>query len=183
MSEMRTIVDHLKLEYNGLFDVKELFNFIDAWWMERGMEKRTTKNFEINTLTGKFIEWQSTTWTKMGESQNLLIRIRILIYNMRKVEATQNNKKLKINEGKVITYIDGFIHEDYRDEWDEKPLFIFLRTLRSKFFLRAYTEWFEHVLIQRVHNLYNSLEKFFNVYSHYRVVSNVPSFYNPFEAR
>ena len=181
MSEMRIIVDHLKLEYNGLFDVKELFNFIDAWWMERGMEKRTTKNFEINSPKGKFIEWQSSTWKKINEYFRYILRVRILMYDLKKVEAMKDKQKVKMSEGKVILYFDGFIEEDLKHRWDETPMFIFFRTLWSKFIFKAYTDWFEHRLIYDVHHLYNAIEQYFNMYKHYRPVSKMPSFYLPFE--
>ena len=38
MSDVRIIVDHMKLEYKGLFDTNNLFRLIDSWLFERNFD-------------------------------------------------------------------------------------------------------------------------------------------------
>ena len=40
MSDTRIIVDHMKLDYKGLFDANNFFRTIDVWLFERGIEKK-----------------------------------------------------------------------------------------------------------------------------------------------
>jgi len=58
MGDVRIIVDHLKLEYSGVFDTKKMFKFLSAWFMERGIQKKDVKNYEQNLADGKAIEFE-----------------------------------------------------------------------------------------------------------------------------
>lgn len=176
MAEVRIIVDHMKLIYNGLFDVNDLFRAIDAWLFERGYEKYTNRADEILTPTGKFIEWESRPWKKISEYNRYFMKIRILMYDVKKVDVVHENKKIKLSQGRSIITFDGFIEFDYEHRWDEKPLLLFFRTLYDKFIYKAYTERFEQQLSFDMHQLYDHIEKFFNTYKYYRVVTKVPHF-------
>lgn len=175
MSDLRIIVDHMKLEYKGLFDLNGFFRLIDSWLFERGFEKRTNKNFEQATPKGKFIEWEIASWKK-HESRRDIIKVRVLMHELKKVDAVKGKKKEKLYQGNLLMYFDGFVEFDYLHYWDEKPFLIFLRTLYDKFFFKAYTERFEQRLTHDVHKLYHHVESFLNMYRHYRVVSKVPHF-------
>ena len=173
MSDVRIIVDHMKLEYKGLFDVNNLFRLIDSWLFERNFEKRTNKNFEQSTPKGKFIEWEIASWKKISDYQRFIIKLRMLIYNLNKVEAVKDKKKTKLGNARIIMYFDGYLESDYEHRWDERPLFIFFRTLYDKFIYRIYTERFEQRLTNDVHHLYNHVESFLNTYRYWRPVSKV----------
>jgi len=76
MSENRIVVDHLKLEYKGLLDARNLFKLIDSWLNERQMEKRNMKDVELITPEGKFIEWEIAPWTKCTDYMRLYMKFR-----------------------------------------------------------------------------------------------------------
>ena len=73
-------------------------------------------------------------------------------------------------------YLDGYIEYDQEERWESIPFFQFLRSLYNIFFYKVYTERFEQRLSHDVHHLYQTIEQFFNVYRHYKVVSKVPPF-------
>lgn len=176
MSDLRIIVDHMQFDYKGLFDLNNLFKTVDAWLFERAYEKRTNKNFEENTPTGKFIEWEIASWFKATDYIRNIIKIRMLFYDLKKVEATRNKEKAKVTQGRVIMYFDGYIEFDYLHYWDRHPVLQFLRTMYDKFIFKAYTERFEQRLTYDVHQIYDMIEQHFNVYRHYSVVTKVPHF-------
>lgn len=176
MSELRIVVDHMKLEYSGLFDVQEFFKVVAAWLFERSYEKLTSRDEELMTPTGKFIEWEIRPWKKISDYQRFIIKIRALMYDLKKVNVVRNKRKVRLTQGRILLYFDGYLENDYEHRWDESPLLIFFRTLYDKFIYKAYTERFEQRLTFDVHQLYNHLEKFFNMYKHYRVVTKVSHF-------
>lgn len=176
MSDLRIIVDHLKLDYSGLLDVKELFKIISRWFYERHFQKKEDKNYEQNLPEGKFIEYEISHWKKISDYTRYVYKIRMLFQNLNKVEVAKEKKKIQIDQGRVLIYFDGYIEHDYEHRWDERPFFIFFRTLYDKFIYKAYTERFEHRLTHDIHNLYNEIEKFLNTYRYYKVVSKMPHF-------
>jgi len=178
MSELRIIVDHLKLDYSGLIDVKELFKLINAWFREREFHKKEDKNHEQNLPEGKFIEYEISPWKKQGsdEYNKFIIKIRALFSNLKKVEIMKDEKKVEVYQGKVGIIFDGFLEHDSLHRWDDRPLFVFFRTIYDKFIYRTYTERFEQRLVHDVHALYDEIEKFLNTYRYYKVISKAPHF-------
>jgi len=176
MADLRIIVDHLKLDYSGVFDLKELFKLLNRWSKERHFQKKEDKNHEQNLPDGKFIEYEISHWKKISDYTKYTYKIRALFQNINKVEITKDKKKVKIDQGRVLMYFDGFIEHDHEHRWDGRPLFIFFRTLMDKFIYRAYTERFEQRMVHEIHGIYDEIEKFFNTYRYYKVVSKAPHF-------
>ena len=176
MSDVRILVDHMKLDYIGLFDLNGLFKTIEAWLKERGMEKRVDKEQELSTPTGKFIEWIIAPWKKISDYNRIFFKIRMMVYDLKKVEAVKDNQTVKLGHGKVLMYFDAYIEHDYEHRWDKTPMLIFLRTLFDKFMYKAYTDRFEQQLTYDAHHLYNVVESYFNMYKEYRPVTAVPHF-------
>jgi len=100
----------------------------------------------------------------------------MLFYGLKKVEILDNDKKLKLDQGKVIMYLDGFIEHDYEHRWEMTPILQFLRTIFDKFIYKFYTERFEQRITYEMHQLYDNLESYFNMYKHYAPVSKVSHF-------
>ncbi|MBL7054508.1 hypothetical protein ISS05_02010 [Candidatus Woesearchaeota archaeon] len=176
MSELRIVVDHLKLDYKGPLEFNALIKLITALIKEKGFDIRHEKDFEQNTKTGKHIEWQISPWKVISDYARQIIKVRILASNMIKTEAVKDKKKVKIDNARVIIYIDGMIEFDYFHKWDNNPFFLFLRTLYDKFVYRVYTERFEQRLVYDTHHVYNRIEKFLNVYTNYKVITEPHQF-------
>jgi len=176
MSELRIIVDHLRLNYNGPFNANELFKHINAFLFERGFDLKVDKEFEQKTKTGTHIEWSIIPWKRISDYTRVHIKVRALVYDYNKVDAVVDKKKVKIGNGRVVMYIDGYIEYDQEDRWESIPFFQFLRSIYNIFFYKVYTERFEQRLSYDVHHLYNTIEQFFNIYKHYKVISKVPPF-------
>ena len=171
MSETSIVVDHLRLNYNGPFDAKDLFKHINAFLFERGFDLKIEKEFEHNTKTGKQMEWMIIPWKRISDYTRHHISVRILVYDYNKVDAIVDKKKVKIGNGRLVIYFDGYIEYDQEDRWESIPVFQLLRTLYNRFFYKVYTERFEQRLSHDVHHLYDTIERFLNVYKQYKVVS------------
>ena len=176
MSELRLVVDHLRFKYSGPFDAKALYSHITAFLKERGFDFETMKEFELDTKKGKQIEWHLRPWKQISDYTRYLVRIRVLIHDYTKIEAIVDKKKVKIGNGRVVINLDGFAELDQQNRWEGVPFFQFLRALYNNFIFRVYTERFEQRLSYDTHHLYYTIEQFFNVYKHYKVVSRVPPF-------
>ena len=176
MSELRLTVDHLRLNYEGPFDANALYRHITGFIKERGFDLWVQKEFEHDTKMGKQIEWQIRPWKQISDNLRYLIKARILIYNYNKVDAVVDKKKVKIGSGKVHIYFDGYAEMDQLNRWENFPFFQFLRSIYLNFVFKAYTERFEQRLTHDMNHLYNSVEQFFNVYKHYKVISAVAPF-------
>tara|TARA_Y100000310_G_scaffold255534_1_gene263019 strand:+ start:10072 stop:10605 length:534 start_codon:yes stop_codon:yes gene_type:complete len=171
MSELRIVVDHLRLNYNGPFNAKDLFKHITAFLNERGFDTKVDKEFEHSTKSGKQMEWQINPWKRVTDYVRYWPKVRILVSDYKKVDAVVDNKKSKVGNGRVVIYIDGYLELDESNRWEGMPMLQFFRNLYNNFFYKVYTERFEQRLNQDMHHLYDTIEQFFNIYKHYKVVS------------
>ena len=171
MGHLKIVVDHDKLEYTGPFDANSLLRMIENHLWERGFDKRMDKDFEVHSHGEKFIEWQYAPWKKITDYISYIVKIRVLGYNLVKADVKQNGKKSKVDSGKVVIFIDGYLLYDYDSYWDNKPFLFFLRTMYDYFVFKAYTERFEQRLVHDINTLHDSIEKFFNMHRHYKLIS------------
>ncbi|MBL7055505.1 hypothetical protein ISS07_01175 [Candidatus Woesearchaeota archaeon] len=176
MGELRVTVDHLRLNYEGPFDAHELYKHLTNFIYEKGFDFRPDKEFEHELQNGKHIEWLLRPWKQISHDMRQIVKMKVLIYNYKKVDAIVNNKKTKIGNGKLVMYFDGYIDFDQWNMWEHKPFLQFIRTAYLNFVHKTYTEHFEQRLTSDVNYLYHSVEKFLNMHKHYKVVSKVSSF-------
>lgn len=171
MGHVKVIVDHDKIDYSGPLDANSLLRMIENFIWEKGFNKKQDKDFEQNTHNGKFIEWEISPWKWVSDYIRYIVRIRVLGYDIVKADVVSNGRKAKVDSGRVIIVIDGFIEYDLQNKWEGNPLFHFLRSIYDNFIFKAYTERFENVLVHDINHLHDHIEKFLNLYSHYSVIS------------
>ena len=46
MSEREVLVDKMRLTYEGIFSILEVYKIMDEWFEEKGYDKREVKNIE-----------------------------------------------------------------------------------------------------------------------------------------
>ena len=86
MPERRVVVDELHLDYEGIFDSKELIKMIDDFFRERGYDKRELRNIESVKPTGKYIELVLMPWKGITDYAKFEIKVRMWIKDLKQVE-------------------------------------------------------------------------------------------------
>lgn len=176
MSELRLTVDHLRLNYEGPFEANGLYRLITSFTKEKGFDIELTKEFEHDTARGKQIEWQIKPWKRISDHVRHWIKIKVYINDYKKQDVVVQGKKQKIGVGRVTLTIDGYAEFDEHNRWESMPMLQAIRTIFINFVHKVYTERFEQRLTYDCHHLYNMLEKFFGVYTHYKPVHKAPAF-------
>jgi len=176
MGDTKLVVDHLKLEYQGVFSVRDLFRMFTRWCKERAYEKGGDYISEQNTENGKYIEYFYYPWKKDTSEVRFFMKIRLLIYDLKKVDMMVDEEKKRLDHGKVILYLDGFLEFDYDVRWQHQPLWIFLRTIFNKYVFSRYHSSFEKIIIDDTHDLYEHFERFFNMYHSFKRPKSAPYF-------
>ncbi len=171
MGHVKIIVDHEQIEYEGPVATSDLIKHIQYFVMERGFDIKTEKDFEHHTPQGILLEYQIQPWKIIADYARHMIRIRILGTNLTKMDIVKDGKKTKIETGKLIITLDGYIQTDLEGKWSGTPLFLFIRALYDKFIYRIYTERFEHRLTHDINQLSFSIKQFLNLYRRFNLMS------------
>ena len=164
MAERQIIVDHLRLVYEGLFDITQLYTLINEWMREKGYDKKERKNVESITPNGKYLELELEPWKKITDYAKFVLKLRIIMKDIKDVEVERDGSKVKLNQGHITIVFDGYFETDYENRWEQKPTFFFIRTLFDKFVFKPYTERFKGRLIGEVNELHSLVKGFLNLY-------------------
>lgn len=164
MVEQRLIVDHMRLSYEGLFNVSDLFMMIDSFFKEKGYDKREVRNIEIVRTEGKYIEIELMPWKKINDYVRHIIRLEMKMFNVKEVDVEKDGNKVKLNSGRINFVFDAYLQTDWENKWDMKPMYFFIRTLFDKFIYKSYTNMSEGILVENVNQLHTYIKSFLNLY-------------------
>mgnify|MGYP006277593335 CR=1 FL=1 len=164
MAEREFIVDKQTIQYEGLFDFKELYKLIDTFFEDRNYDKREKKNIEVVKPEGKYVEIELEPWKKETDYFKNVVHIRIIIRDMTEVEIERDKIKKKLNQGKLRIIIDAMLDTDYEHRWETKPLFFFIRTLFNKYIYRPFTMQYRGKCGQDVAQLVSQIKSYLNIY-------------------
>ena len=164
MSEKKLVLDHLTLEYNGLFDCNELYRLIDAYLAEKKYDKFEKRNIEQVTPSGKHIELELNPWKTVTDYTKLWMKITILMTNVKEVEVEKDGVKVKLNQGNVHIVFDGYVETDKENKWEGTPLFMFFRTIVDKYVIKRYVQSWENEITEDIMHLHAQIKGFLNLY-------------------
>ena len=164
MAERNQVVDKMRLDYEGLFSVEELYKLVDTWFREKGYDKRERKNTEKIAADSKYIELWLEPWKKITDYAKNVISLRIQISDLKEVEVEKDGIKVKLNQGKIHMVFDSFFETDYEGRWEVKPMFYFIRTLYDKYFFKPYTTGYQNNVMDDTNHLHATIKSFLNLY-------------------
>lgn len=164
MVEKKIVIDGIKLNYDGAFDIVEFYKKVEDWIAAKGKEKEIKKKLEHVEPSGKKIEWFIEIWEDVTEYARTIVRMRALFDNVREVKIKKEKKRGRLNKGNVLIILDGIFETDIAGKWQQKPIFYFLRAVVDKFIYKFYMNKIEDKLAKDVYELHDSLSDFFNSY-------------------
>jgi len=176
MVEKYLVVDKLRLEYEGLFNVTELYKMIDGYLRTKSYDRSEPKNVERVRPEGKFIDIELFPWRKLTDYARSRIRIRIVMTDIKEVEVEKEGRKVKMNQGKVQFTFDGWLDTDYENKWESKPILYFLRGVVDKFIYKSYLDGYMDVIQQDINHLYTQIKAFLNLYRYSESPMTAPAY-------
>ena len=162
--EKKSVVDKLRLTYEGIFSLEELYKLIDTFLREKGYDKRERIAQEKITPEGKFIHLDIEPWKKYTDYVKSEIRLKVYITDMKDVEIERDGVTMKMNQGKIQMVFDGYLSTDYENRGESKPIFFFIRTIFDKYIYRIYTDKYEGHGVEDINQLHAMIKSFLNLY-------------------
>jgi len=164
MAERRIIVDNLMLQYEGLFELRELYMLIDKWLRQKAYDKFEKRNHEHVLKDGKYVEIELEPWRKLNDYAKITINVYIHVYNLKDVVVKKDNVDVKMNQGKIKIRFIGYLVTDYESLWEGKPLFYLLRAIIDKWVYRVSSDKYEAGVAEDVKHLHQNIKAFLNLY-------------------
>lgn len=147
MAEKDTLIQN-KIKYNGIFSFSDFYNFSYKWLTEEiGLtifEKKYDEKLEGDSKKIQ-IEWAGS--KKMTDYFKFEIKVKFKITGLKKVEITQNGKKIETNKGSVELKVDGTIVKDYDGKFETTAFLKFLRSIYEKWVIPSRINEFKNKII------------------------------------
>ena len=166
MAETETIVEDRKITYEGLFSVADLYRLIDEYFAKLGYDKVEVKNVEVVKPEGKFIEIRLDPYKTMTDYVKYIVSIRIICSEVREVEVKQDNRKARLNSGKVQIVLNSYLLTDHEGRWQDKPIYYIIRALMNKYFFQPITGKYKGEISQHTDQLCSNIKAFLNLYKY-----------------
>ena len=163
MAEKRTIKT-VKTKYSGLFKVRDLYKLIDDWCMERGYDKSEKLHSENVSEKGKDIVMVAEALKKISDYAKYVIEVSLSMNNVTEVVVKKKGKSERFNQGDVSVEMTGYYVTDYANRWQNKPMYVFFRTIVEKFLFKTPLSEEKLALEDEVKHLQSQIDGFLNLY-------------------
>ena len=163
MAEKDLTIDGLELHYEGVFNLKELLKAIDKYSTDKGYVKSEKRRQEIIRAEGKEFSMELRPTKAKSEYEQLQIKIRISVTELKKVEVVRSNIKRKMDSGKVSIVFDAWKITDFKNRWAGKPWLYFLTIFVDKFIYNFHAFRHHGELNADTHYIYNEIKSFLNL--------------------
>jgi len=164
MPERRVVIDNLVLQYEGLFNLTDLYLIIDKWLRQRAYDKLEKKNYQHELKDGTYVEIELEPWKKITDYAKITLNIYIHCFNVKRVVVKKDGKDVKMHQGKINIRWIGFLVTDYEGKWEGKPLFYFLRAVMDKWVYRVSADKYEAAVAEETKHMYQNVRAFLNLY-------------------
>lgn len=159
----RLNISKASISYSGLFSMRELFDVILQWARDKGYFPLEKSHTEVVQPDGRFIEMNMEPFKKFSDYAKSVIKLRVQLSGVKDVTVSRDDKKVKLQEGKVSLSLDAILETDHEHTWESKPILYFLRTVVEKYVLRPFISSQESLVKDDMVLLKNNLQAYLNL--------------------
>lgn len=163
MAEKLMILQGDKLNYEGLFDMKELMAVVRQWASDTGYWVIDANQNESIRPEGKYITLDWIIFKKFTDYAKSLFKLNIQFQGIKDVVVERDGKKVKLQEGKAIISFDIILETDYENRWEVKPVFYVVRMVFEKYVYSPFISAFERQIRADYSALKNNMKGFLNL--------------------
>ena len=166
MAERQIVVDHLKIGYEGLFNVSELYALISSWFFEKGWDWYEKMNLEQITPEGKQIQIVLEPWKTITDYYKITMRMKIHCINLRDVDVEKDGKTLRLTQGQVRITIDGYVISDKEGLWTKKPFWWLFAYVMENYFYSGHFGKSKRWIARDVEDIHQKIKNYLNVFKY-----------------
>jgi len=149
--------------FEGIFDLNDVYRIVDDFTRMRGYNKSEAVNKEVVTEQGKDITIVFIPDKKRTDYIQKRLKIIVDVKDMQDVEVTIDDKKRKMQKGKIFLMIKAILVTDWDGRWEDRPATFFLRALFDKVFYKKHTDEYKDEVEADMNLLRDQLRGYLNM--------------------
>jgi len=152
-----------KVKRSGIFDFKELYQFVYRWLRNEDYDVEEKKYIEEVTGESKKVEikWEAT--KKITDYFKIELKLEWRIIGLVNVEVERNGKRVKMNNGSFEVKITGTLIRDYQNSWDRNPTYKFFRGIYDRYIVIGTVKKYETKVFGEVEELSEQIKAFLTI--------------------
>lgn len=166
MAEKEVVVDKDKLNFEGLFSLKDVHGILNDWANAKGLGFEEQLHTESVQPEGRFVEMEIVMDKKVSDYVKKIHRAKIQVSGMNDKVVERNGKKVKLQHGKIQFVFDGILETDFEKRWESKPLFYLIRSVFERYVYSPYLNQFRKEIKDDLSFLKNNLAAYLNLYKY-----------------
>lgn len=163
MAERRLVVDNLRLSYEGLFNLNEMYLIMDRFFKERGYDRLERKNYEHVEKDGRQIELEIGPWKKISDYAKIQTNHIIVIKDMKDVVIEVDGRKMNMNKGRILISFNAYLETDHESRWENKAILLFFRAVWDMWISKLNTDKYEAYVADETMHLYQTVKSYLNL--------------------
>lgn len=166
MAETRLVVDQLKLSYEGLFNITELYALINSWFYDRNWDWYEKVNQEQITPGGKQVRIIMEPYKNYSDYYRGMIQVKIHITDLKDVDVELEGENLRLGQGQIKVIINGYLRSDRKSKWANQPFYWLISILINRYFFRQHYLKLERWIESDVEDLHGKIKSYLNSFRH-----------------
>lgn len=166
MVEQDFVVEEMKTEYEGYFDLREVITLIDNHLRDKGYVIEDVSRNQQTKAEGRNIEIRKEPYKRITEYAKSVIGIDIITENMTDVVMEKLGKKRKLNQGKLKVVLWGWLETDLENRWEKKDWYWAVSMLVDKFVKKWHPDKYKGQVGTDAKELKFAIKKFLEMYKY-----------------
>ncbi|MBD3263361.1 hypothetical protein GF374_03205 [Candidatus Woesearchaeota archaeon] len=164
MSKKIDLLKEERVQYEGIFDLKELYKHAHDWLEWRKFDVAETKYKEKIKPKGKELEilWEAT--REIDEYTQYLIKVKWEGFGVTDVQVQREGDKIKMNKGEINAYVSAYLVLDWQEKWEEQPFFKFMQSFFEKYLYKGTIDRLKQDIWKVGWEFFNEIKAFLHLY-------------------
>ena len=163
MTEVKNITFNDVLNYNGIIDLKGLYNMMNKWLDENKYDRLEEESYEFILPEGKQVTFVIRPYKKISDYSKIEIKIELDCQKLKEVVVKKDGAREKLYKGELNIAFHTFLVTDRERSWENPPVVFFLRTLLERFVYRNYIEKEEEMVVKHKNQLMREVKGYLNM--------------------
>ena len=164
MAERKLVIPKRTITFEGIFNMKELYNFIDSWFAQHGFDKGEDKNVMQVTEQGKYVFLNLLPTKTISDYAKVTIRVEVLCEGYKDITIKKDGINVDMHQGRVNVSVTGFLVTDTEGRWTGKPFAFFMRMIFEKFIYTTFNSKMGGIVSSFYSEFVADVKNFFNMY-------------------
>lgn len=166
MVERLVLVNHQKMNYEGIFSLQEIYSVIDKLIKNNSYTKREITNTEVVKKDGRFITIIIEPWRRLSDYAKSVITIKMVFENIKDVEIKKEGIQTKVNQGEATIIFNACLETDFEHRWENTPGFFFVRVLFDKYIFKPFTTDYQSMVMKDFKMFANEIRATLNLHKY-----------------